>query len=521
MAIPADMIVKMHPIVLNPGGSSLVFNGMLLTKNNLVPVSVPSEDNDINIPGVLQFGSPRAVGRYFGYESDEYLFSQTYFKGYDNSSRKPSLLYIGRRIDEDVPPWVLGLSVLRMSAFSGDGMDAAEFTLSYDGVPLSITPLNVTAATSFSEIASLLQAAIIAAGEAADPAVPAAQLTTVTYSSNNNAFLLTGGEAGGGHTISDIGGSLADAMALSSAMLPTFSIGVSQESEAATMDRINGTTSNWVSFSSIWQMTDAEVIAFGDWLNQFETRYALIPWRLDVRAPIASDSADLVSVLKAMGMEGVCCTYYPDYTVSAFVMGTIASVNYRTIQGAITYAFKSQSGIVPNVNDRETAIVLRDKGWTFYGNYATANDKFIFLYQGAMTGQRWLWLDTYINAIWLNNELQLAGMTTLTTISRIPYNQMGYTFIRAGLMGPITLAAGPQGNGVIDVGVTLSDLQKAEVAREAGQDITADLFMYGWFLIVRDPTPEDRTERLSPNIWLWYTYGGAVHRLDVQSVAIT
>lgn len=520
MAIPADMIVKVHPIVLNPGGSSLVFNGLLLSKNSLIPVSEPSELS-VYIPGILQFASPSSVGKYFGYTSDEYKYAQIYFKGYDNSSRKPSLLYVGRRIDQDIAPWVMGLRVLRMSVFSGAGMDAATFSLSFSGVPITITPLNVTAATSFSEVAQLLENAIRAAGVAAVPPLPAAEAVTVTYNSNNNAFVLTGGTVGTGQDITDISGTLADAMGLSSALLPTFSVGVDAETEAETMERLNNTTSNWVSFSSIWEMTDDEVIAFGDWLNLYEVRYVLLPWRLDPHAPVFSDSADLVSVLKAMGMEGVACTYYEDFTLSAFISGTIASVNYRTIQGAITYAFKSQTGILPNVNDRDTAVVLRDKGWNFYGNYATANDKFIFLYQGSMTGQRWLWLDTYVNAIWLNNELQLAGMVTLTTIPRIPYAELGYTFIRAGLQGPVNRAAGPQGNGVIDVGVTLSELQKAEVIREAGMDITPDLYMYGWFLKVEDPAPEDRVERLSPNIWLWYCYGGSVHRLDINSVAIT
>ena len=139
MAIPADMIVKVHPIVLNPGGSSLVFNGLLLSKNSLIPVSEPSEVS-VDIPGILQFASPSSVGRYFGYQSDEYKYAQIYFKGYDNSSRKPRLLYVGRRIDADIAPWVMGLQVLRMSVFTGTGMDAAEFSLSFSGTPITITP---------------------------------------------------------------------------------------------------------------------------------------------------------------------------------------------------------------------------------------------------------------------------------------------------------------------------------------------------------------------------------------------
>ena len=62
MAIPASYIVAINPRLITAGGNDLEFNGLLLTKNALIPLAAP----------VLQFANADTVGDYFGLESDEY-----------------------------------------------------------------------------------------------------------------------------------------------------------------------------------------------------------------------------------------------------------------------------------------------------------------------------------------------------------------------------------------------------------------------------------------------------------------
>ena len=62
MAIPASYIVAINPRLINAGGTDLEFNGLLLSKNPLIPLS----------SSVMVFASADTVGDYFGIESDEY-----------------------------------------------------------------------------------------------------------------------------------------------------------------------------------------------------------------------------------------------------------------------------------------------------------------------------------------------------------------------------------------------------------------------------------------------------------------
>ena len=74
--------------------------------------------------------------------------------------------------------------------------------------------------------------------------------------------------------------------------------------------------------------------------------------------------------------------------------------------------------------DATIAAQLEANGYNYYGNWATANDAFSFFYPGSVTGG-FLWIDSYVDQIWLNNAFQLALMTLLTQTKSIPYNAYG------------------------------------------------------------------------------------------------
>ena len=133
-------------------------------------------------------------------------------------------------------------------------------------------------------------------------------------------------------------------------------------------------------------------------------------------------------------------------------------------------------------------------GYNFYGSYATANDQFVFTYPGLVSGP-FEWVDSYVNQIWLNNALQLAILSGLVQAKSVPYNQVGYTTIRAWCMDPILAALN---FGAIRAGVTLSQAQIAEVNGAAGVNIANTLSNEGFFLQVKDATPQVRAARGSP-----------------------
>lgn len=108
-------------------------------------------------------------------------------------------------------------------------------------------------------------------------------------------------------------------------------------------------------------------------------------------------------------------------------------------------------------------------------------------------------------------------MNGLSNAGRVPYNEQGYTLLRAWMQDPINRALN---NGTIDIGVAMSESQKAQVIQETGKDLSTELSTAGYAVLIEDAGASVRVGRNSPNVSLYYTYGGSINKVDVASTAI-
>ena len=157
----------------------------------------------------------------------------------------------------------------------------------------------------------------------------------------------------------------------------------------------------------------------------------------------------------------------------------------------------------PDVVNQTIYNNLVANGYNCYAAFATANDQFTFLADGSITGP-FEWADSYIDQIWLNNQFQLALMVLLTNVKSSRITQVGYAMITAALMDPINQGLN---FGAFRPGVTLSQAQIAEVNNAAGKKIDDMLSTQGWFLQVKDASPQVRAARGSPPCTFWYMDG--------------
>ena len=97
------------------------------------------------------------------------------------------------------------------------------------------------------------------------------------------------------------------------------------------------------------------------------------------------------------------------------------------------------------------------------------------------------------------------------------YNPRHHSLIRANCKDIIERALN---NGVIDVGVNMSNAQKAELTRLLGADYSQEIYTNGYFLQIVDATASIRQQRKTPSMNLVYTYGGSVHKLVVPATAV-
>lgn len=499
MAIPASHIVSINPRVIRGGSADLELNGLLLSKSTDISATTM----------VLEFPSARAVGAYFGLDSVEYATADVYFASYNNKFTAPKAFFVARRIDSAVPGWLRG-APLATPLSTIKGVIDGGFTVRIDSITRAITGLNFNTATSLSDVAVKIQAKLVVDAPG----------TVCTYSSLHRAFQITSPTSGDASEVSfatapATGTNLAVMLGLAENSGAVVSKGMGALSVTEQMDAILAKTQNWVSFVTAWEADTAEALTWSEWANA-HYGWLYVAYTTDPATASPDSSVDMASAVKDAGYDHTTVIYGGlDY--AAFTMGVVASIAWERVNGTITAAFKRQSGLAPWVVDEGTAATLEAKHCNYFGNFATRNAEFVFFYPGILSASDYGYIDSYVNSVWLNNRLQVALMDGITSVGRAPYNTRGYTMIKAWMMDPVKDALN---NGAIEPGVVLSERQKSEVMQEAGLNISGELWTQGYYMQVLDPGPAVRAQRGSPITSLWYTYGGAVQKIDVASTAI-
>lgn len=493
MSIPASNIVNVTPRVINAGGKDLEFAGLFITEN---PLCV--------FPGAMPFTSLDAVGEYFGQASDEYTAAQHYFLGYDDSFKKPRTVWFARSANQALSGALIGGQAASLATLKE--ITNGSLTLSIDSSEVNLSTLNFSSASSQSEIAQTIQQAITTASSSA----------SVSYSSQTGGFIITSSSSGGTSSVTVASGDAAASLGLTASAGAVTSAGSAQLTPAEQMESILNNTADWATFTTIYAPEAAEVLGYCAWVNGQNVDYLYIPWSNDPADSVATNTENLPNQILATQPEGVAMVY-GGYTYAAFVMGIAGSIDWNRNNGLVTFKFRSQDGLAPTVTDETTAAALTSMSVNYYGQYATRADQFIMLAEGEMMGGDYDYIDAYLGMVWLKNNIQLSCMNGFTGVGRVPYNDAGYTIIRAWCADTIQKA---KLNGVIQAGVTLSQSQKAQLINEIGEDVSSEMYTNGYYLQVSDPGAQARQNRESPTIGLWFTYGGAVHKLDIPVTLI-
>lgn len=508
--IPARAIVQVVPGVLAAGGSALDMIGLMLTNSTRVPIG-----------SVQPFASADDVGEYFGDASQEATVAGKYFLGYTNATKLPGSILIAQYPSSAVAAWLrgfnTGLSLTQLKALT-----PGTLSIDVNGSTKTSASIDLSGATSFTNAATIIEAAFTTPG------------FTVTYDSQSGGFLFTNSSTGASSTITAAAvGSLATSLKLTTAAGAITSQGADAATPGPFMDDLIDVTQNWATFFTLF---DPDVsgndnkMAFAEWNNDQGNQFAYVAWDTDVTPTQTVPATSSLGYLLEQGnFSGTFPMWVLDSTQgplkAAFISGTAAATNFNRLNGRITYAFRSQTGLVADVTTQSVAANLggdpqsigsRGNYYNFYGAYATRNDQFVWNQRGFVSGP-FLWFDSYINQIWLNNQLQLALMVMLGAQNSIPYNAAGYAMIEAACLDPIQQAIT---FGAIRAGVTLSQSQAQQVNAASGLDIADTIQAQGWYLQVADAAPQVRAARASPPCTLWYTDGQSVQAINLASINI-
>lgn len=489
MSIPASQLATVVPGVLTAGGSAVDMNGLILTNSSYMPSGQ-----------VMPLASPADVGAFFGADSVEKQLADIYFKGFTNCTKYPAQLLFS------LWPQVATSAALTGGSLAGITVEdiklfTGTFTITVDGVGVTADDMDFSTITSFSDAATVI----------------ATEIGTVTavYDSTKQGFILTSKTTGTTSTITVATGTLADSLMLSETAGASASQGVAALSPKSTMDEIVGIAPNWGVFTSIVEPSLEEKMQFAEWVNGRNYEYAYVGWDTDPTAQEADANQSFGARVQANKYEGVF-PLWGSVKTATLVLGIAASLDFDRLNGRTTFAFRTQGGMVPEVDNGSVANNLLANGYNYFGVYANKKKVWNILYDGAVSGS-FMWMDSYINQIWLNANLQQAMVDLLTAVGSIPYETNGYTLVESACMDPINKALN---FGAIRTGITLNESQKAQIKQAIGSDVTSSIVNKGYYLKIAEATAEIRAQRASPPMTLYYADGGSIQQLTLASIQV-
>jgi hypothetical protein len=344
----------------------------------------------------------------------------------------------------------------------------------------------------------------------------------VTFDSVSGAFIIASGITGAAATAGFATGTLAATLLMTSATGAVTSQGSAQTDPNTFMNGVASVTQDWatfwLNFDPDYGSGNAQKLAFVQWTNSTSNRFAFVCWDTDASPTVSVPATgSLGALIAANNYSGTILIWEPSELYhAAFACGWAASIDFSAHNGRTTLDFRGQTGLAAAVTVESVWSNLLANGYNCYGAFATANEQFLFMDNGSISGP-FLWADSYINQIWLNNQLQLALMVLLTNTKSIPFNQAGYALVRAAIQDPINQALD---FGAIRAGVTLSAQQAAEINNAAGAQVAQYVQAQGWYLQIADANPQDRAARKLKTPLLWYTDGQSVQRITLTSIEV-
>ncbi len=350
----------------------------------------------------------------------------------------------------DVASTIYGkVATYTLSSFTG--VSTGDFTLTLGGFTHHLTGINLTAAGSLSVVAADVQAAIRAysAGGAAWTSA------TVVYNSTRKSFDLESGLTGD-DVIAVTAGVVTDIASLLGWLTGAIlSDGQDAQTITEVLTQSDDVSSNFGSFAFLPSLTLDEVTEAATWNNTLNIKYI---YSVPVSAGNASSwSAALADIGGVTLTLSITNDEYPEQVP----MMQEGATNYNAVNGVSNYMFQ-QFNLTPSVTTNANADIYDALRINYYGQTQSAGQFIAFYQRGIMLG---LPVDPadqniYANEIWLKDALTAQLMTLLLALPQLAANSAGRSQVLGILQGVINLALI---NGVISVGKTLSDIQKADI----------------------------------------------------------
>lgn len=416
----------------------------IITQSSQIPAGTVVE---------YQKGSLSSIASTFGINSEEYKRAVQYFSFVSKDITSPQLIsYYGWTATGAAPQIVGGNISAALSFFQG--VTAGELIFNIGTSPVvtvNVTGIDLSAATSLTDVASALTTAINAETN------PQLASGSFFYDSVNNRIVFTGGViAETSIKLIEDTGSLATSLAMIAPNAENVDGILAQTAEQAVAKSVD-ISNNFGSFLFAGNnLTLPDITAVAAWNNAQNNQFL---YTVPVKVSDASAYKDALIGFAGTSLTAVLDdqTGYPEQIPAEIAAATdyngtgIASQNYMF----------QQSSLAAVVKDDILADTLDNLRVNYVGQTQEAGVKVALYQRGLLMGGLTSAVDqnTYVNEIWLKSSITSSILNALIA-SRMPANAVGTSAVLGIVQGVVNQALV---NGVISVGKTLTNTQKVSI----------------------------------------------------------
>lgn len=246
----------------------------------------------------------------------------------------------------------------------------------------------------------------------------------------------------------------------------------------------------------------ADIIAVAPYIESCEPSSAYFYTTADTDVPLGT-AGNVMLTLQASSYRRTIGQYSTYTDAAAAILGYAMGANTGLANTAYTLAYKQEVGVTPEALTSTQITTIKGQNGNVYINRGNTYNLFE---QGIMASGAHF--DEVINLDMLKNDIQIAIMSLLAGVSKVPQNESGVLLLVSAINGPCNSA---RNRGFISPGVwnapSILNLS------------TGDTLSQGYIVLsekIADQLAADRTARKAPAIYVCVKLAGAVEFVAIQ-----
>lgn len=416
--------------------------GRILTGNPLTPADT-----------ILEFGGASSVADYYGADSLEARIAGFYFSYVSPAIGMARAISFGRYNATGSAARLIGGTGLK-SLGEFTALSAATLALRVDGTPLTVSGIDLSAATSLAAVATAIQT------EIADT-VPLAA-ATVAYDAVTRRFTLTAAGLTVGRIELEEGTALSDLLQWGdpSIVSPSVQPQTAVQAFGATIDL----SDNFGALAVYPRPDLPEMIDLAELVAAENVKFQLM-------VGVSREEAETwAAALAGYAGTGITLSPFAEEYPELFPMVQLAATDYNARNGVVNYMFKQVAGLTPTVDNDLEANLLDSYRVNYYGLTKTAGQNLAFYQRGYLQGGPTAPVDMSVhgNEQWLKDYIGTEIMSLLVSANRVPANEAGRGQVLNAIQVGVDQALF---NGTFSVGKTLTNAQRAAVTQMTGDPL--------------------------------------------------